>query len=94
MSQIDTGNRFLKFTFDGKEEEVARCITPYNMMFIQNKIADYAAACVEFKYDPANPNQIASIIEHENLKAKVEILQELLTEMNVPLETQSSSQSE
>lgn len=87
MSSIDLGNRFTKFQLDTGEQESARCITPYNAMFIQNKIADYASAVIEFEYDPTNPNLNAAILEHEKLKAKVIVLEELLTEFQVPTET-------
>lgn len=87
MSSIDSGSRFTKFILDGGEEQIARTINPYNLMYLQNKCADYASACVEFTYDPSNPNHFASIIEHEKLKAQVLILEELLREFNVPTET-------
>jgi hypothetical protein len=91
MSQPDLGNRFIKFQLDGGEAEAARCITPYNMMFIQNKIADYASSCVEYQYDPNSTNQFAAILEHEKNKARVQILEELLTEFQVPTETKSEN---
>lgn len=94
MSQPNLGNRFISFSLSKGEDDAARCITPYNMMYIQNKIADYAAAVVEFEYDPANPNQFSAILEHEKLKAKVSILEELLTEFQVPTDTQPDPQTE
>lgn len=90
MSTPDFGNRFLKFNLIGGEAEAARCITPYNMMYIQNKIADYAMACVEYEYDPTQANQFASILEHEKNKARVIVLEELLNEFQVPTETKES----
>jgi hypothetical protein len=90
MSRADLGSRFIKFEFNGGEVETARCITPYNLMYIQNKIADYAMACVEHEYDPNAGNQFASILEHEKNKAKVAILEELLREFQVPTETKES----
>lgn len=84
MSRPDLGGKFQTFIFDGREADVAKTITPYNLMYLQNKVAAYAAAVVEFSYDPANPNHFSAILEHEKLKAQVSVLEELITEFQVP----------
>lgn len=83
MSRLDTGNSFQKFIFEKGELEAARCINPYNLMYLQNKIADYALMVLEYRYDPNKPKEVA-ILEHEKLKAGLAVLQELQNEFIVP----------
>lgn len=81
----NTGSRFQSFELDEKEDEIARAVTPYFLAYLQNKIASYADAVVNFRYDPGTDLSTA-VIEHEKLKAQVEILEELMRELTVPAE--------
>lgn len=79
-------NRFHQISFDETELEVAKAVTPYTWAFIQNKLAEYALAVVEFEYSP-NFSQDQQILGHERLKAQVMVLEELLRELTVPIDS-------
>lgn len=78
-------SRFQQFKLDEKEDEHARLITPYTFAFIQNKIAVYANAAVEFSYD-SSKELSQQVIEHEKIKAQIQVMEELLQELQVPKE--------
>lgn len=81
-------NRFQSYDLDSKEEEVARSVNPYTYAFLQNKIAAYALAALEFEYNQELPFQ-PQAVQHERLKAQVQVLEELMTDFNPPLDTES-----
>lgn len=80
-------NKFTSFKFEGNEESYAKCISPLLFAYIQNKIAAYASAVVEFEFTGENVN--AEIIQLERLKAQVTVLEELLSECVVPQQPES-----
>lgn len=79
-------NRFQQFEFTSEEEELASKVSPLFYAFLQNKIASYAGAIVE--YSAEGKDLVASTIRHERLKAQVEVLEELLSEIQCPAEYQ------
>ena len=90
----DLSNRFLKFNLDEVESKVATSVSPYFFAHLQNKIASYADAVVEFTYTGKSQLELqTAVIEHERLKAYVEVLEELMRELTPPKE-QSSDQSD
>lgn len=91
-----TVSRFQKFELNAVDMNAARGVNAYFWAYLQNKIADYALATVEFEYDPAadNTKLFSAILEHEKLKAKVAVLEELMGELMPPVEatTEQSDQ--
>ena len=81
--QLETGNRFQKFKLDEAELKAALAVNPYFYAYLQNKIADYAMAVVESTF---NGDKATTVLDHEKLKAQVEVLEELMRELQVPLE--------
>lgn len=81
-------NRFQSYDLDSNEEELAKNVNPYTFAYLQNKIAAYANAVLEFEYIQESPMQ-QQVIEHEKLKAQVVVLEELMRELNVPMESTS-----
>lgn len=75
-------NRFQQFELSDEEAQLAIRVSPLFLAYLQNKIADYANAVVEFQFDPAKESQTAALLKHEKLKAQVEILEELFQELN------------
>lgn len=97
--QPNLGNRFQSFDLTQEEEAAARCVTPYFLAYLQNKIASYANAVVEESYEE-NKGQVDSqqqtLLRHERLKAQVLVLEDLFRELETPeqkdfSENQSSS---
>lgn len=84
-------SRFQQFKLEEGEEVKARIITPYTFAFIQNKIAVYANAAIEFSY-AADKDLQAQVIQHEKIKAQIEVLEEVLHELQVPQEFDSETQ--
>lgn len=76
-------SRFQKFELSEAEDVFARTVSPYFWGYLQNKIADYADAALEVRYED---DKIAAILEHERRKAQVEILEELMRELIPPQE--------
>jgi len=76
-------NKFQQFEFSPEEEVTARQCSPLFFAYLQNKIAAYAVAAVEYTHDPAQPLHVA-VSKHEALKAQVEVLEELLQELCPP----------
>jgi hypothetical protein len=83
-------NRFQEYHLDKNEEELAQSVSPYFYAFLQNKAAAYASAVVEYQYDMSK-ELVPQVIEHEKLKAQVIVLEELMREVNPPIESQDSS---
>lgn len=79
-------NRFQAFQLDPVEEEQGKAVNPYTYVLIQNKVSEYAHAVVEFQYDATLPIE-PQVIEHEKLKAMVQVLEELMRELTPPVET-------
>lgn len=84
-------NTFQSFTLDLEEEAKARSPGVYFWFYLQNKIAAVAVSAVEFSY--TGKDLQTAVIEHERIKAQVEILQELLSELIPPTEGAESQQS-
>lgn len=82
-------NRFQAYSLDSHQEELARKVSPYTYAYIQNKVADYAHAIVEFEFNGDDP--IQSRVGHERLKAQVEVLEELMRELQPPVEAPEAS---
>lgn len=81
-------NEFTSVHFEDNELKAALAVSAYTYAYLQNKIADYAKAVVEFSYDSAAGNLQAAVLEHEVLKGKVAVLQELMMEFSAPVEAQ------
>lgn len=77
-------NRFQQFEFTAQESNLACQVSPLFYAFLQNKIASYADAVVE--YTAEGKDLVAATIRHERLKAQVEVLEELLSEIQCPTE--------
>jgi len=92
MQPILSG-RFQKFDLNAVDMAAARNVNAYFWAFLQNKIADYASAAVEFQYDPAadQKEMFAAILEHERIKAQVAVLEELMGELAPPVEQSTES---
>lgn len=81
--KYDSGSRFAKFILDPGELQAATHANPYFLAYLQNKIADYASAAVEHQREPGQTAEEANL-EHEKLKAQVQVLEELFREVNIP----------
>ena len=79
-------NKFQQFEFTEQEEEQANQVSPLFYAYLQNKIASYACAVVEWSAE--GKDLTAATIRHESLKAQVEVLEELLSEIQCPAEYQ------
>lgn len=81
-------SRFQKFELNAVDLNAARGVNAYFWAYLQNKIADYAMAAVEFEYDPTadQTKLFSAILEHEKLKAKVSVLEELMGELMPPVD--------
>jgi hypothetical protein len=90
--RTNTGNLFQSFILDEVEDEHGRTASPYFHAYLQNKIASVAQSAVEFAYVPGTDLH-SLVIQHERIKAQVEILQELLSELKVPTEDADQQQS-
>lgn len=94
--QLNTANRFQSFTLTIEEEEQARCVSPYFLAYLQNKIASYAHAVIEHSYDQ-DKGQVDStqqnLLAHERLKAQVIVLEELFMELQTPEQQANEQQS-
>ncbi len=88
--RLATTNRFQKFEFTAEELVEATKVSPLFFAYLQTKIAEYADAVVEHTYKPTEPEKTA-IIKHERLKAQVEILEELMSELTPPSEYVSTA---
>lgn len=88
-------SRFNTFHLDSHEEEMARTVSPYFYAMLQNKIASYALAVVEYSFDGVAPEALhAAVIEHEKLKAQVIVLEELMRELTPPTESSETPTSD
>lgn len=87
------GSRFQSFVMEEADEDKAKAVNAHTYAFIQNKIASYSDQVVEYSYDPTSESQFAAIIKHEQLKACVSVLEELLGELTTPVEAPTSIQS-
>jgi hypothetical protein len=83
-------NRFQAFDLTEDEDKLARQVSPLFFAFLQNKIAAYASAVVEFSAE--GRDLTAATIRHERLKAQVEVLEELMQELTPPAEYDGQSQ--
>ena len=90
--KLSTASRFCEFELSQEEDVAGRTVNPYTLAYLQNKIAAYANACVQFEYDLEKPLQ-PQIIEHERLKAQVSVLEELLREFQTPEQPAEQSAS-
>ena len=84
-------SRFQKFEFTPEELGFALQVSPYFWCYLQNKIAERAMAVVEIAYTDSASN---AILEHERLKAQVEVLEELMQELTPPQEQPSNPTQE
>jgi hypothetical protein len=80
-------NTFSEVQLEPDEDVKARAVSAYTYFFLQNKIAAYAKAVLEFRFDPTLNLQVA-VIEHECAKSRLEVLQELLSELTPPIPTE------
>ena len=78
-------NDFTEFQLEQHEHTAALAVSAYTYTYLQNKIAAYAKAVLEYRYDPEKDMRTA-VIEHEILKGQVSVLQELMRELTPPLE--------
>lgn len=86
-------NRFTTVKMDEHEHAQALAISAYTYSYINNKIAIYAEAVLDFSYEDAlgSPESMqAAVIRHEKLKAQVEVLEELLREFTAPIPHEST----
>lgn len=81
--QHDNSSRFQRFLLEEGELNAALAVSPYFLAYLQNKIADYADAVIEFEKEPGMTAEEA-ILAHEKLKAKVIVLEELFREVQPP----------
>ena len=81
---IDTAAPFAKFLFAPDVEAMAlESVSPYFLAYLQNKTADYAEQLVteDLQFDPDPTKQVKSLVRHAVLKARVEMLRELMAEI-------------
>lgn len=81
-----TYSRYTKFELDSEEAKKAKQITIYTWAYLQTKMAEYADAIMEYQYDVDQPNLTSTVIECEKMKARVEMLEELMREFDIPQE--------
>lgn len=81
--RLRPSNRFSQFDLSDEELNQARQVSPYFWAYLQNKIADYASAIVEFSYDPEKDQRVLWL-ELETRKAQVQVLEELMNELIPP----------
>lgn len=81
-------NRFSTTKMEEHEHTQALSISAYTYAYINNKIAIFAEAVLDFSYEDALGDATAlqaAVIRHEKLKAQVEVLEELLREFTPPI---------
>lgn len=84
MSQIDTSNPFQSFILSPQEEEMALAVTPYTLMYLQNKLAAYAANALfegendEVSIDPKTQAEMAA--KTIKSRAQIAMLREIINE--------------
>lgn len=86
-------NRFTTVKLDEQELTTSLAISAYTYAYINNKIASYAEAVLDFSYEDSldSPTALqAAVIRHEKLKAQVEVLEELIREFTLPTQHESS----
>ena len=83
LQHLDPANRYLKYKMTPEEYETARLVSPYFMMLLQTKIAEYAEQVVDTIYDDAHSNPWPVVIQHEKQKAAVRVLEEFMQELKL-----------
>jgi hypothetical protein len=83
MPAPDFSTKFARYTLTEQEENAALQVSDLFLMYLKNKIADYAEAVVEKELPfSADPNQqVAAILAHEKLKHFVSAYEELMSEI-------------
>lgn len=92
MAQIDSANKFASFVMDSDEEHMALQVSPYFLMYLQNKIAAYAGELVSVRvsYHPDPKQQMEAILELERLRNFCAAYEELLAEITQAQTPQSN----
>jgi len=83
MPAPDFSSKFSRYNLSEQESIAALQVSDLYLMYLKNKIADYAEAVVEkelpFSADPTK--QVEAILAHEKLKHFVEAYEELMSEI-------------
>lgn len=85
-------NEFTEVELTAVEQHNAKSVSGYFWMYLQNKIAAYAKAVLEYTYNPEDDIHSA-VLEHEKLKAQVVVLQELMGELNDPSKAEAEAEN-
>lgn len=96
--RVDLANPFQSFILGNDEEEVAVAVNPLTIMYLQNKLAIYAAEMLKLgeasDVDPDPAKQMAIVSKLVIARARVQMLQEIIGEFvdgtNVAYERQKS----
>lgn len=78
-------NRFQTVEFSPEEEKAARHVSALTLAYLMNKTAAYAEQALNFSYTDVKDLQSA-VTEHEVLKGKVAVLDELVQELQMQQE--------
>lgn len=94
--QPDFTGMFTKFKMTEETSRLSMQVSPLFFAYLQNKIAEYAAASVENKlpYNPDPTRQVEAILEHERLKNYVAAYAELMAELTQAAADSNPNQSE
>ncbi len=83
MPRPDFSHKFARYSLTEQETVAALQVSDLFLLYLKNKVADYAEAVVEkelpFSADPSK--QVEAILAHEKLKHFVEAYEELMSEI-------------
>ena len=82
--RIDPANKFQQFVMDEHELKTALAVNPYTYAYLHNKIAEKAHMVIEHQFEE-DSNATHHIIEHEKLKAQLNALEDLMSELTPPV---------
>jgi hypothetical protein len=83
MPSPDFSHKFARYNLSPTEEASALQVSDLFLLYLKNKIADYAEAVVEkaLPYSADPTKQVEAILAHEKLKHFVEAYEELMSEI-------------
>lgn len=83
MPAPDFSTKFARYTLTEQEENAALQVSDLFLMYLKNKIADYAEAVVDkdLPYSADPTKQMEAILAHEKLKHFVAAYEELMSEI-------------
>lgn len=84
MANLDTSNPFQSFLLTEQEEEMAVAVTPYTLMYLQNKLAAYAINTLsEGEDDAMSPDPVKQfdfVSNQIKRRAQIAMLKEIINE--------------